>query len=101
MRRPGKLTNVIGEMRKAGLNILGLAEVRRKDSGDIIREGFRVIYTGGEESQNGIAILLDEKVATCVDGVERYGDRLIMVTIRAHPVNTMIMQVLEGVKGKE
>src|SRR6218665_420495 len=83
-----------------------------------MREGVRVIYTGGEESQNGIAILLDEKVARCVDG-----DRLIMVTIRAHPVNIVIMQVympttaheedevdsiyekieerLEGIKGKE
>ena len=86
-------------------------------------EGVRVIYTGGEESKNGIAILLDEKVARCLDGVERYGDRLIMVTIRAHPVNIVIMQVympttaheedevesiyeiieerLEGIKGKE
>src|SRR6218665_4087207 len=123
MRRPGKLTNVIGEMKKAGLNILGLSEVRWKDAGEFMSEGVRVIYTGGEESQNGIAILLDEKVARCVDGVERYGDRLIMVTIRAHPVNIVIMQVympttaheedevdsiykkieerLEGIKGKE
>src|SRR6218665_485332 len=59
-------------------------------------EGVRVIYTGGEESKNGIAILLDEKVARCLDGVERYGDRLIMVTIRAHPVNIVIMQVYNG-----
>ena len=84
-----------------------------------------MIYIGGEESQNGIAIVLDEKVARCIDRVERYGDRLIMVTIRANPVNTPIvtMQVympttaheedevdsiyeiieerLKGIKGKE
>src|SRR6218665_2469071 len=65
MRRPGKLTNVIGEMKKAGLNILGLSEVRWKDAGEFMSEGVRVIYTGGEESQNGIAILL---VARCIDG---------------------------------
>src|SRR6218665_432532 len=34
MRRPGKLTNVIGEMKKAGLKILGLSEVRWKDAGE-------------------------------------------------------------------
>src|SRR6218665_3774729 len=45
MRRSGKLTNVIGEIKKAGLNILELSEVRRKDAGDFKSEGFRVIYT--------------------------------------------------------
>jgi hypothetical protein len=93
MRRSGKLTNVIGEMRKAGLDILGLSEVRWKEAGDFMSEGVRVIYTGGEESQNGVAILLDERVAKCVDRVERHGDRLIMVTVRAHPVNIVIVQV--------
>jgi len=87
------LTNVIGETRKAGLNILGLSEVRWNDAGDFTSEGVRVIYTGGEESQNGVAILLDEKVEKCVDEVEKYGDRLTMVTVRAHPVNIVIMQV--------
>ena len=78
---------------ETGLNILGLLEDRRKDAGDFTSEGVRVVYTGGEENQNGVAIQLDEKVAKSVNGVEIYGDRLIMVTVRAHPVNIMIMQV--------
>jgi len=93
MRRPGKLTNVIGEMRKADLDILGLSEVRWREEGDFVSEGVRVIYTGGEESKNGVAILLGERVAKCVDKVERQGDRMIVVTVRAHPVNIVIMQV--------
>jgi len=62
---------------------------------------------------------LDEKDAKCVDGIELYGDRLIMATLRVHPVNIVIMQVymlttayeenqvdsiceiIEGIKGKE
>ena len=63
------MTNVIAEMNKAGLTILGLSEVRWKDAGDFMSEGVSVIYTGGEESKNGISILLDEKVARCVNGV--------------------------------
>src|ERR1700733_4627280 len=48
LRRPGKLAGVIGEMRKAKLNILGLSEVRWKETGDFISDGFRVIYSGGD-----------------------------------------------------
>jgi len=57
------LMNVIGDMKTSDSpkNILGLSKVRWKDGGDFMSEGVRVIYTGGEESQNGVAILLDEK----------------------------------------
>ena len=77
------------------MNILGLSELRWKDAGDFTREGVGVIYTGDEESQNGVASLLDERVVihVCVDGVKRYGDRRIMVKVRAHPVSIVLMQV--------
>src|ERR1043165_7305701 len=44
MARPGKLANVIGEMRRAELDILGLAEVRWKEGGEFISEGIKVVY---------------------------------------------------------
>src|SRR5688572_18778895 len=34
MLRPGKLSNVIDEMKRADLNILGLAETRWREEGD-------------------------------------------------------------------
>src|ERR1700733_12180740 len=66
MLRPGKLANVIKEMRRANLDILGLSEVRWKEGGDFVSDGVRVIYTEGREGQSGVAILLEERVAKCV-----------------------------------
>ena len=93
MLRPGKLANVIREMRRAKLSILGLSEVRWKDGGDFMSEGIRVIYTEGSNGQNGVAILLEEEVAKCITRVETFKDRLVMVVIKAHPVDMVVIQV--------
>ena len=49
MLKSGKLANVISEMKRGKINILGLSEVRWKDGGDFISDGYRVNYTGGKE----------------------------------------------------
>ena len=93
MLRKGKLANVVREMRRSRLEILGLSEVRWKGNGDFYSEGVRVIYSGGEESQRGVALLFEEKIARHVKTIERHGDRLIMVTIEADPMDLVILQV--------
>jgi hypothetical protein len=93
MLRAGKLTNVIREMKRAEVEILGLCETRWKDGGDFTSDGTRVIYAGGTESQRSVAVLLGGKMMNAVESVERYGDRLQVVTIRAQPVNIVVIQV--------
>ena len=93
MLRPGKLANAIREMKRTELDILGLSEVRWKEGGDFMSEGIRVIHTEGKGGQSGVAILLEEKVAKCVTRIENYKDRLLMVGIKAYPVDIMIVQV--------
>ena len=58
--RKGKLKNVKQEMTKNNLNVLGLREVRWKVEGDFDSDEYRVCYAGGEESQRGVAIVLDK-----------------------------------------
>jgi len=48
MLRRGKLENVKHEMKRNGLNILGLSEVRWIDNGDFMSDDTRVIYAGGQ-----------------------------------------------------
>src|SRR5277367_1279237 len=93
MNKSGKLENVKEEMKRSGLNILGISEVRWKEGGDFISDGFRIIYAGGEESQRGVAIILDNQVSKSVTDIERYGDRFICVRIRAEPVDLVVIQV--------
>ena len=50
MNEKGKLENVKCEMRRNGLSILGLSEVRWRE-GEFDSDGFKVIYSGGVDRQ--------------------------------------------------
>ena len=54
----GKLENVKREIVRNGLNVLGVSEVRWNGNGDFESDDLRVIYSGGEERQRGVAIIL-------------------------------------------
>ena len=69
--RKGKLDNVKQEMIKNNLNVLGLSEVRWKEEGDFDSDEYRVCYAGGEESQRGVAIVLDKETSKRVTEVNR------------------------------
>ena len=45
---------------------MGLAETRWKEEGDFTSEGVRIIHTGGENGQNGVAVLVEEKIARSI-----------------------------------
>jgi hypothetical protein len=57
MNIKGKVENVKEEMRRNGINVLGISEVRWKESGDFISDGFRVVYSGGNDRMRGVAIV--------------------------------------------
>jgi len=65
----GKLENVKHEMARLGINVLGIGETRWPGEDDCKSDGFRVIHSGGEESQRGVAIILDKRTANCVEKV--------------------------------
>ena len=45
-----KLENVMKEMERYNVSILGMAEVRRKEKGDMKSGDFRMIHSGGQET---------------------------------------------------
>jgi exonuclease III len=93
MNRKGKLENVKAEMKRYGLNVLGLSEVRWKDGGDFESDGYRIVYAGGVECQRGVGVILDGETARRVVSVEAFEDRIIVVKIQGLPVDTVIVQV--------
>lgn len=88
-----KLENVKREMIRNGINILGLSEVRWKEEGDYVSDDIRVIYAGGKEHQRGVAVLLDSEMAKRVESVIQHSDRIIMVKLKAEPVDIVVIQV--------
>jgi len=93
MLKRGKLENVKLEMKRMRMNILGISEVRWKGVGDFMSDDMRVIYAGGEESQRGVAVILDHETAKRVVKVIQHSDRLIMVKVEAEPVDIVIIQL--------
>ena len=72
----GKLENIKQEMKLNNIDILGLCEMRWKESGDFNSDGFRVIFSGGNESQRGVGIILTKKMGNRVKEVRNIDDRL-------------------------
>src|SRR6187399_1664962 len=62
LRTRGKLENVKREMRRNKLNVLGLSEVRWKGAGDQMSEEYRIVHSGGEKCERGVAIVMDKKI---------------------------------------
>ena len=93
MQRKGKLENIKREMNRNRLNILGLSEVRWKESKDITSDGIRMISTAASHGQAGVAILLDRETAKRVTKIVLHSERLILVKLKAEPVDLVIIQV--------
>src|SRR6478609_772011 len=66
MNAMGKLENVKKEMRRNSLSIMGVSEVRWKDGGDFVSDGYRVMYASGPTCQRGVAVIAEAKVAETV-----------------------------------
>ena len=89
-----KMANIVKEMKRCRLNVLGLCEVKWKKSDDCYSERFRFINVGGGAGRNGVAVVLDPATAKRVTNVEvEYGDRLVKVKVEAEPKNLIIVQV--------
>ncbi|GFO19099.1 craniofacial development protein 2-like [Plakobranchus ocellatus] len=58
-----KLENVVKEMERMNLNILGLAEVRWTGAGSMKLGSKTLIYSGGHTHERGIGILFDVMTA--------------------------------------
>ena len=74
MNKPEKLENIKHEMKRLNIDIMGLSEVRWKESGDYTDGDTRVIYSGGERAERGVAIIVKGKIRRTV---ERYECRCI------------------------
>ena len=94
MYQAGKLDNVIQEMDRMRIDALGISEVRWTDSGSILKDsGHRLFYSGGENHQNGVGILVNKRMAAAVLTYLPMSDRIIMVKIQGKPFNINLVQV--------
>src|SRR6478736_5815909 len=74
MNATGKLENVKEEMRRNRLSIMGVSEVRWRDRGYFVSDGYEVMYAGGPTCHRGVAVIAEAKVAERVTEIDRFGD---------------------------
>src|SRR6478736_1080161 len=65
---------------------------RWKDGGDFVSDGYRVMFAGGPTCQRGVVVIAKAKVAERVTEIDRFGDRIIVVKVKANPVDMVIVQ---------
>ncbi|KAI5742924.1 hypothetical protein M8J77_012730 [Diaphorina citri] len=97
LNEPGKLENVLNEMKHLEADVLGVSETFWDDSNDFnstlpTGEKFRIIYSGGETRRRGVAIFLNQKVSNLVQSVYIISERVIAVKLESSPVSTFIIQ---------
>jgi exonuclease III len=99
LNQPGKLANVLKEMNRMKINILGISETFWDGEGDFMetvpgtQDRFRVIYSGGEKKRRGVCMILREKVGNSVLNYRLITDRIMVVRLKASPVNLLVVQV--------
>src|SRR6478609_4198165 len=91
MNAMGKLENVKKEMRRNRLSIMGVSEVRWKDEGDFVSDGYRVMYTGGPTCQRRVSVIAEAKVAERVTERDSFGDRIMAVKVKADPMDMVVI----------
>ena len=69
MLQKGKVEIVKYEMAQLRINVLEMTihSLEMNSNDDYKSDGFRVIHSGGEESERGIAKILDKRTANCVE----------------------------------
>src|SRR6476469_1916524 len=92
MNATGKLENVKEEMWRNRLSIMGVSEVSWKEGGDFVSDGYSVMYAGGPTCQRGVAVIAEAKVAERLTEIDRFGDRIMVVKVKAVPGDMVTVQ---------
>ena len=89
----GKLDNVVLEMDRMKINILGIAETRWQGTKSIKHKGKFMIYSGGDTHERGVGIIFDETTQKSLDSWFPVSDRIIVAKIKAKPFDIGTIQV--------
>lgn len=95
MRRDGKIENVEREMERYSINVLGLCEVRWKNSGELNSDSgnTRIAYSGGDKHRNGVALMFDKATSNRISKLVYHSDRIMLARMRAEPRDIVIVMV--------
>ena len=91
----GKVQELTHELKRYTWHVLGLCEVRWKNSGEHLTEEGHILYYSGEPNKrtSGVGFLVNRKFKNTVLGCCPISSRLITIRLRATPFNITVIQV--------
>ena len=95
MYETGKTGQIVNEMKKYSVNILGISEMRWNDSGILtLNSGETVCYSGRTDGQHqeGVGIIMDKNAKKSLLGWEPISARIIRARFYSKFVKTTIIQ---------
>ncbi|XP_077301158.1 uncharacterized protein LOC143921680 [Arctopsyche grandis] len=95
LNEAGKLQNVLKEMSRLKLQILGVCESRWLGSDKFTQGNYSIFHSGSEDTQhkNGVAVIMEKKNSESVSNFIPISERVMLLQIEAHPINLNIIQV--------
>lgn len=94
MYQPGKAANIVKEMKRLQIDILGCSETRWPDSGHCIVDEYHIYFSGDSttRNKNGVAMILNNQTNATVKGFIPISDRVALIKIKAKPFDLNIIQ---------
>ena len=92
LAQPGKFENLVKEVERMNIDIMGICETRWKESGSYSTGEYQFFFSGGDHHTNGTGLLLKKTVARSVIGFWPLSDRVMMIKIQATPFNINLIQ---------
>ena len=90
----GKLGQVLKEMRRYKLEILGISELRWTGQGRIKSENVTILFSGhATQHAHGVGMLLDQKATNALIAWKPINDRIMMARFQTQHAKVSIIQV--------
>ena len=91
-----KLVNVVQEMNRCGISILGIAETHWTGKGYFTTAtGELVIFSRSQDHRAGVGVILSKSVSNSMIAYRVISDRVLYVGVRAMPFNISFIGVYE------
>ena len=92
MYQSGKMDNIIMEMKRLNIDIMGVCEVRWTGAGKLQSDDVTFIYSCGEKHQYGVGVFLDKECAQSLCGFWCISERIMMIRLRGRPLDITVIQ---------
>ena len=97
LNKPGKWTNVISEMKRMRVGILGVAESWWEKDGSFTTQlpesegGDK--YKVGKKRRRGVGVIVREEVIKSVMMCEPISERIMLMRLKVAPINVLLVQI--------